>query len=97
MNRLLLGKGMLLVILFALISTVGICADTHVTIVGKVIDDNEIITSDGEIYEIGNTEAGLDLLDSITDETQEVSVTGVLQQEDETMVIDVISYKIIEE
>ena len=97
MKRSLFGKGILMIVLFTLISAVGICAEDPVTLVGKIIDDYQLITSEGAVYEIGNTEAGAEMLDTIQDETEEISITGVLHKDGETMVINVISYKVVKE
>ncbi len=91
----LFGKSIVLVILFALISTTGIYAEDTVTVVGEIVDDYQIVTSDGKVYEIGNTEKGTELLDTITNE--KVSVKGILHQEGDTLVIDVISYEVVAE
>jgi len=97
MKRSLFVKGLLVVIVIALVSVVSICAEDSVTIVGKIFEDTELVTSEGEVYEIGDTEAGMEMLDTITDETIEISVTGVLLQDGETMVINVVSYKVVGE
>jgi hypothetical protein len=95
MKRSLLGKFVVLAILFFLISAMGVCAEETVTIVGEMMDDYQFITSDGTVYEIGNTDKGAEMLDAVKEET--IRITGTLQKDNDALVINVISYEVVKE
>lgn len=95
MKRSLLRKFVVLAILFTLISAMGVCAEETVTIVGEMMDDYQFITSDGTVYEIGNTDKGAEMLDAVKEET--IRITGTLQKDDDALVINVISYEVVKE
>ena len=71
-----------------------IAEPTTVTIVGEVNDQYQIVTKDGTIYEIADTELGEEVLKFIG---MVVEVTGVVTEEDGVKVIDVKSFKAKEE
>ena len=65
------------------------------TIEGEVNDNYQIVSSDGQIYEVAENEKGNDLV--INHISKKVSVTGTIEQDSEFLVITVASYQIIEE
>lgn len=66
-----------------------------VTILGMVIDFYQIETDDGEVYEIGDSEQGDELLGYVG---ARVEVTGMVEEdEDGIKVITVTSFVVIEE
>ena len=65
----------------------------EITITGTINDTYQIVTEDGTVYEVADTDMGNDLLDHI-DKT--VEVTGDVVEEEGAKVINVKSYKILE-
>jgi hypothetical protein len=71
-----------------------IAESTSVTIVGEVNDQYQIVTDDGTIYEIADTELGNELLQHIGEVAE---VKGDIEEEDDVKVFDVKSFDIKEE
>lgn len=71
-----------------------IAEPTTVTIVGEVNDQYQIVTKDGTIYEIADTELGEEVLKFIG---MVVEVTGDVTEEDGVKVLNVKSFKAKEE
>jgi len=71
-----------------------IAEPTTVTIVGEVNDQYQIVTKDGTIYEIADTEMGEEVLKFIG---MVVEITGDIKEEDGVKVLDVKSFKAKEE
>ena len=71
-----------------------IAESTSVTIVGEVNDQYQIVTDDGTIYEIADTELGNELLQHIGEVAE---VKGDSEEEDDVKVFDVKSFDIKEE
>jgi hypothetical protein len=71
-----------------------IAEPTTVTIVGEINDQYQIVTKDGTIYEIADTELGEEVLKFIG---MVVEVTGDVKEEDGVKVLDVKSFKAKEE
>jgi nitroimidazol reductase NimA-like FMN-containing flavoprotein (pyridoxamine 5'-phosphate oxidase superfamily) len=71
-----------------------IAESTSVTIVGEVNDQYQIVTDDGTIYEIADTELGNELLQHIG---EVVEVKGDVEEEDDVKVLDVKSFGTKEE
>ena len=71
-----------------------IAEPTTVTIVGDVNEQYQIVTKDGTIYEIADTELGEEVLKFIG---AVVEVTGDIIEEDGVKVLDVISFNVKEE
>ena len=84
--------GMLCVLSFLLMSLNPVFA-ADVTIAGTVNDSYEIVSEDGTVYEVADTNMGDDLLNHIG---KTVEVLGEVSVEEETKIIKVKSYKILE-
>lgn len=84
--------GILCVLSFSLMGLNPIFAD-EVTITGIVNENYGIVTDDGTVYEVADTDLGNDLLNHVG---KTVDVTGEVTDEGGVMVIDVKSYKILE-
>ena len=83
-----------LVVLFAFsvfLSNPVIAEPTSVTIVGEINDQYQIVTKDGTIYEIADTELGNELLKHIGEVAE---VTGDVEQDDGDKVLEVKSFEI---
>jgi hypothetical protein len=84
-------------VLFSLsvfLSSPVIAEPTSVTIVGVVNDQYQIVTKDGTIYEIIDTELGNELLNYIG---EVVEVTGDVEEEDGVKDLDVKSFEVKKE
>ena len=77
---------------FALIFSSQVFAD-EVTIIGKVNDNYQIVTEDSIVYEVANTEMGIDLLNYV-DKT--VKVSGTVVEEEGVKIITVTFFEVIE-
>jgi hypothetical protein len=64
-----------------------------ITIIGTVTEAYYLETDLGDQYEIGTSEKGDELLNYVG---QKLQVKGTLIEEDEVKIIDVISFKLIE-
>jgi hypothetical protein len=85
---------MVLLTFSVFLSSSVIAEPTTATIVGEVNDQYQIVTKDGTIYEIADTEMGDEVLKFIG---SVVEVTGNVMEEDGVKVIDVKSFKPREE
>ena len=77
-----------------IMSSITISAFDVITVVGEVNDASQII-SDGEIYEVGDTPQGDDLVKKYMD--QKVKVTGKMRIEGDMRIIDITAIEVIEE
>jgi hypothetical protein len=87
-----IAAGIICVFSFILICSNPVFAG-EITITGTINDTYQIVTEDGTVYEVADTDMGNDLLDHI-DKT--VEVTGDVIEEEGAKVINVKSYKILE-
>jgi hypothetical protein len=87
-----IAAGIICVFSFILICSNPVFAG-EITITGTINDTYQIVTEDGTVYEVADTDMGNDLLDHI-DKT--VEVTGDVVEEEGAKVINVKSYKILE-
>ena len=87
-----IATGIVLILSFALIFSSQVFAD-EVTIIGKVNDNYQIVTEDSTVYEVAETEMGMDLLEHV-DKT--VKVTGTVVEEEGVNIITVTFFEVIE-
>ena len=77
------------------LAATGALAVTEVEIEGTVTGDYQILTDDDELYEIGETDKGDELMDYVD---QRVRVIGAVEQGDDGMkVIQVTSFLVLGE
>ncbi|HIJ56212.1 MAG TPA: hypothetical protein HPQ03_08800 [Deltaproteobacteria bacterium] len=84
--------GIMGLVLVAFICSMAIAADEK-TLTGKINEDGKLLTEDGKIYDLGETEKGLALAEM---SGKNVSITGTVTEKEGTMAIDVVEYKVIE-
>jgi hypothetical protein len=72
-----------------------VSASETVTIRGEVNDNNQIVDSNGKIYEIADSEKGYDLVDNHIGEV--VKVTGTLEHVEDATFIKVVAFEILAE
>ena len=65
------------------------------TIEGEVNDSYQIVASDGQVYEVTDTNEGNDLVENHIGE--KVKVTGTVEQEGDTKVITITTFQVIQE
>ena len=66
---------------------------SEITITGTINDTYQIVSDNGTVYEVADTDMGDDLLNHVG---QTVEVTGELVEEEGVKVINVKSYKLLE-
>ena len=82
-----------LVTLLALVLTAGIgFAAEPITVRGHITDDNQLMTEDGEFYDIGDTEEGEQLMEMVG---EKVEVRGTLIDNEDTKEIQVESFIVV--
>ena len=87
-----IAAGIICVFSFFLMSLNPVFAD-NVTITGTVNDSYEIVSEDGTVYEVADTDMGDDLLNHVG---KTVEVFGEISEEEGAKIIKVKSYKILE-
>ncbi|MFC1811429.1 hypothetical protein ACFL03_01930 [Thermodesulfobacteriota bacterium] len=92
-SRFSIGLAMLCTI-FLVISAPVMSVPNQVTIVGEINDEYQILARDGNIYYIGDTEMGNELLTYIG---MVAEVTGTVEEEEDVKIIYVAGYKILDE
>jgi len=84
--------GIICVFSFLLICSNPVFAE-DITITGTINDSYQIVTANGTVYEVADTDMGNDLLNHVG---KTVEVIGEVIEEDEVKIIDVKSYNILE-
>lgn len=78
-----------LTLMFAV--NIGIAAEP-VTLKGQVTEENQLMTEDGEFYDIGGTEEGEQLMEMVG---EKVEVRGTLIDNEDTKEIQVESFTVV--
>ena len=96
MQKGLLKKTMVAVVLAcAILFALNAAAGETVNIEGKVNDNYQIVASNGQVYDIADTDMGNSLAEMYVD--AKVKVTGTLEKAEESQVIVVTDFTILEE
>ena len=85
--------GLCVLIIAAFLSGTAISGKT-MTITGTVNDNYQIVADDGQVYEVADTEKGVEVVDLVG---KKVKVTGTVEESDGEKVITITSYEVIEE
>lgn len=90
-------KSMMVLITLVLISAIPLAAmaSEPVTIQGEVNDSFQIVDSNGQVYEIAETEKGNDLVENHIGE--KAKVVGTVQQDQDVKIITVTAFEILAE
>jgi len=88
-----IATGIVCILMFTLIFAGQVFA-TEVTIIGTVNDSYQIVTEDGDVYEVADTDMGNDLLNHVG---KTVEATGTITEEEGVKVINVTLYTVIDE
>jgi hypothetical protein len=83
--------GSVLSIVAILMSGMAFADDTK-SLVGEINDDFQIVTDNGETYEVMMSDQGIELIDHVG---ERVRVTGVIIEDGEDRVIDILSYEVL--
>ena len=92
-NKKYLFAGLCAMIIVAFISGIVFSGETR-TITGTVKDDYQIVADDGQVYEVGDTKKGDEVVDLVD---KKVKVTGTVQESEGEKIINITSYEIIKE
>jgi len=85
--------GILIMGMLAMVSGIALAGD-DITVVGKITDDNQIVDDNGNAYDVADTDKGNEVMSLVG---QKVQVQGTLMDEGGQKVIEVTTYKVIEE
>ncbi|MBC8485392.1 MAG: hypothetical protein ISS66_02090 [Desulfobacteraceae bacterium] len=85
--------GFYIVIVLTLLSSLAL-AGKRITIVGTVNDYYQIVTDEGTVYDIAENEKGDELAELVD---KKVRVVCTLEEEEDSKVITIESYKVIDE
>lgn len=90
-------KFMAVLITLALMSAAPLAAmaSEPVTIQGEVNDSYQIVDSNGQVYEVAETEKGTDLVENHIGE--KAKVVGTVQQDQDVKIITVTTFEILAE
>lgn len=64
-----------------------------ITITGTVNDHYQIVTDDGKVYDVGDTEKGDEVTENVD---KKVRATGTVEENEGMMIISITEYEIIE-
>ena len=90
-NKRFMFMGLCAIIIIAFLSGTATSKGT-MTIMGTVNEDYQIIADNDQIYEVADTEKGVEVVDLVG---KKVKVTGTIEEEDGEKVITIISYEVI--
>jgi hypothetical protein len=71
-----------------------LAVESEMTVIGEVNDNYQLVTDQGDVYEVADTDMGNDLLNNIG---KKVEVTGTITEEQGVKMIRVASYVVLEE
>ena len=72
----------------------GFAIGGEVTIVGTVNDDNQIVDNSGAVYEVGDNDMGEEVMEHVG---KKLEVKGTVMEEEDSKMITITSYTVIEE
>ena len=72
----------------------GFAIGGEVTIVGTVNDDNQIVDNSGVVYEVGDNDMGEEVMEHVG---KKLEVKGTVMEEEDSKMITITSYTVIEE
>ena len=85
--------GIILGMTLAVVFPAPVFAD-QTTVIGKVNDSYQIVTEEGVVYEVADTDIGNEMLNHVG---KTVEASGLVTEEDGVKVISVISYTVRDE
>jgi hypothetical protein len=83
-----------LLAVFTLVFAAGLgIAAEPVTLQGEVTEDNQLMTNDGEVYDIADTEKGAQVMEMVG---EKIEVRGTLSEDEDSKEITVESFSVVE-
>jgi hypothetical protein len=83
-----------LLAVFTLVFAAGLgIAAEPVTLQGEVTEDNQLMTDDGEVYDIADTEKGAQVMEMVG---EKIEVRGTLSEDEDSKEITVESFSVVE-
>jgi hypothetical protein len=83
-----------LLAVFTLVFAAGLgIAAEPVTLQGQVTEDNQLMTDDGEVYDIADTEKGAQVMEMVG---EKIEVRGTLSEDEDSKEITVESFSVVE-
>jgi hypothetical protein len=83
-----------LLAVFTLVFAAGLgIAAEPVTLQGEVTEDNQLMTNDGEVYDIADTEKGAQVMEMVG---EKIEVRGTLSEDEGDKEITVESFSVVE-
>jgi hypothetical protein len=83
--------GSVVAMVVILLSGMAVAGDT-VSLVGEINDDFQIVTDNGQAYEVMMSDQGIELIDHVG---ERVRVTGELMEDEEGRLLNVLSYEVL--
>ena len=88
-----ISTGIVCILMFTMLFAGQVFAE-EVTIIGTVNDNYQIVTEDGDVYEVADTDMGNDLLNHVG---KTVEALGTITEEEGVKVITVTNYTVMDE
>ena len=88
-----LGIGIVTLALVAFLAGPALTEGT-MTITGTVNEDSQIVTDDGKVYEVVDSEMGGEVIENVD---KKVKVTGTVEEDEGKMTISVTNYEVLEQ
>jgi type 1 fimbria pilin len=88
-----LGIGVVALALVAFLAGPALTEGT-MTITGTVNEDSQIVTDDGKVYEVVDSEMGGEVVEKVD---KKVKVTGTVEEDAGKMTISVTNYEVLEQ
>lgn len=86
------GIGILALALIVLLASPALTGDT-MTITGTVNENAQIVTDDGKVYDVVDSEMGDEVAEMVD---KKVKVTGTVQEDEDQMMITITNYEVLE-
>lgn len=86
------GIGILALALVVLLASPALTGDT-MTITGTVNENAQIVTDDGKVYDVVDSEMGDEVAEMVD---KKVKVTGTVQEDEDQMMITITNYEVLE-
>jgi hypothetical protein len=86
------GIGILALALVVLLASPALTGDT-MTITGTVNENAQIVTDDGKLYDVVDSEMGDEVAEMVD---KKVKVTGTVQEDEDQMMITITNYEVLE-
>jgi hypothetical protein len=83
----------LLAFITMLFATGAVCAAEQITVQGQVTEENQLMDEEGNLYDIAETENGMEVMDMVGEKIQ---VIGTVTEDEGVKEITVESYNVLQ-